>query len=548
MSLKRPRDDDDVPMAAAAVVPVQPDHVNGQHFATLPDDVMNHVANILPMRDFLKLRGVSSQVYNRIELRGKQQACLARLKPGLVTQLRMQRKHRLVYLGLRLTSPPTEAETDALTEFEGLRGVKSLELHMTRNRQEVRDAIYRDSEINSDFDSEVDSDVEEDNHYERKLKEEYDRRAKLAGDVATHALALGLESICFRGSPASLTFIAPCVLANRDTLQHLVIQDLSRDVVVVHDAEFNAFVKVLLRLSSLRLYAELPGVTQEAKNPHFINDEHPFTIPSVSGKQVGQPTWRYLSLGPVFDTYLFPFALPDTLQGLSLSSSRNIQWTCPPRAEFLHILTSTNLLYFFDTHIPPHHATLAQLILDVSLINEDDEHEEHSALDAFRTWLDHATLPAFETFAVRMDNIDFRMLTYTLEYILAVSQRFPHLRRIYIEIEGLEEESVLKRKPRKSAKQRAALAIHDTLSAMRRDIKAPTQFIEGPLPDLEANFLLRHNLSTVSPCTDANVLVERGYEDNDNNINNNQTQRIIHLRPHAHVRDGVAKRRKTQQE
>jgi hypothetical protein len=523
--------------AANTIMSSQLPKTNKQYFQTLPDDVVNHLASMLPMYDFLKLRGVDSRVYDQIDLRGAQQACLARLTPGFVTRVRTQRNNRLVYLGLRLTNPPTQTEIEALAEFEGLRGVKSLELQMAIDQAEVNAAAHRDAKLAREIVMAIYDDEEDRHELEqeagsnmRNLEKSWDQRALSAGNVSHRALALELVSLCFRGSALFLSFVVPCVLANRGTLQHLALSKMyhasnARNVI----PELDMFVDVVLHLVSLRMRSALAGVTQLIDT----NDARAsYRISSVSGKQSDQPTWQYLSLLDAYGyepTEFLPLVLPDTLQGLALLSSRSIAWTCPSRVEYLRITASSNIPYVLDTHIPPHHDSLTQLVLDVSCYGCEDE--LNIDMKALESWLQGATLPALNTLAVYMLVTDLN----TIKVISAISRRFPHLQRIYLDIEQLENEERVERmqteKQSMNLFERSSLRAHKKLRKLKSDLSIHTQLIQGPLPDLEASFLLSHNLSMVSPCTDAIVIVERGSD------KHGDAQRIINLQP-LHSRTG----------
>jgi hypothetical protein len=544
--------------ASAAIVPVQPSQANGQYLQTLPSDVLSHLASMLPMRDFLKLRGVARHVYDQIDLHGEQQrACLTALTPEFVAQVRAQRKNRIVYLGLHLTSPPTRVEIDGLATFEHVRGIKSLELNMSLYDYEYNDAV--EARMNANLD-------EEDDQAERlRIGRSLAQRAEAAAGIARRALALGLESLSFRGGSAHLDFVVACVLANQDTLQHFAVPSYLEKNDISRIPEFDAFVDVLLRLSSLRVHTFLEGITQHAKDDEddeedednegdAENDAFKLNQPisSVPGNRAGQPAWRYLTTlasiseidGSTCESDRFPLVLPDTLEGLELPSNVQIAWTCPPHVEYLRIRSTSNLFHLLVTHIPPHHATLSQFV--VEFLDRISEEEEKAYVGDFRAWLERASLPSLRILAVRMPLFNLKSLDTILETIQAILQHLTHVNRIYIQIDGMinkeqlakelatlvNERGSMKRLTRKEIARKSSHALAK-LDDLRNNLPPHVQLVEGRLPNLEANFLLSRNLSMVSPCTDANVIVERSRDDDD------PSPHIIRLQP---------KRRKTQQE
>jgi hypothetical protein len=498
-------------------------------FQALPTDVANHLAKLLPMRDFLRLRGVDSDLYNRITFLGEPMACLARLRPGLINALREQRGNRLVHLGLRLTFPPTQLELDALVELRSLTHLKSLEFEFHEDpedekkmaefeaRMENDDGIGYSSDPDEEFDPNAQQELEA--AFDARYWGSIEKRARAAGLVLRQTLALGLHSLCIRSKvwkeSSMYHVVNPCVMANRDTLEHVALPRLETYENLLRMPDMNAFARLLLDVKSLRVEGEIPGVTRPSHRAGSAA-----AAAAASPPVIESSTLRYLKLNisDRHDMESLPLAtLPHTLQGFSIQAAyTNLQWVCPPRVEFLHINVNSDLAKVLMRHVPPDHAALRQLVItlpyDFASVAPNDRMTDIKAFVS--GWLKQATLPALESLSVQvgeMDNLHAR----TLEVFC---KRLPHLRYLYVNTRAdLLEEKV--------GMIRAMLA----KSEARR-----IEIIGGPLPELEAEFLLRHDLSIMSPCTHADVVVE----------NDRDQSHLLQLQPTSVLRVRSGQRRK----
>jgi hypothetical protein len=482
---------------------------------TLPDAVASHLTGMLTMRDFLQLRGTNTSVYERVVFMGEPMACIARLRPGVIRRILEQRgAGRLRYLGLRLSFPPTPEEVATLEELRGIRGIKTLELRFEFN-QEVLNLTPEDF-------------VHE--------------RAYAALVVMREVMALGLESLAIVcdyldeiGNSEAEEMFAACILANRTTLRHLSMPGpQSANIDSLDTVEI---ANVLLRLETLRVDNDIAGVTHNCDaclppNPNSNPEGKPFHIPSVAvvgNRAPITPAWRYLNVLLKDSRSMFvnrqgsmrvPACLPDTLEGLSLTSTANVKWTCPPRLEFLHVLTDSCACVMYAS-IPPNHATLTCLI--VGLYPSCDFYAEPQHGQAYEDWLTQVSLPSLETLSIygNLGERDFLDVAHLIA-------RLPHLRRLYINSPNNAD-------PSKNEMDLESKRL--CLNMLEAGLLSNVQFeCDVPAPDLEAQFLMEHGLSILSPCTTPHAIVEEGTRPG-------ETSRFIHLQPAPLPRRNNVRRR-----
>jgi hypothetical protein len=471
-------------------------------FDTLPTDVASHLTSMLTMRDFLHLRGASSNLYERVEFRGVPMACLTRLRPSLIQRLIQERDNRLRYLGLRLTFPPTAEEVAALHELRGARGLDTVELRFD----------FKIDELNN-----MSNDV-------------LQARTRAALDVLPVAFALQLRSLTLvseytdgKGDEEMEQLTAACILANRTTLQHL---SMPHDTQLTSVLDHASIRDVLLGLESLRVAHTIAGVTNTVDIRLYTNPP-PCDIPCVSTRL---PKWRYLSvllestrsffIEPV-GSALVPACLPDTLEGLALVSTANIRWTCPPCLAFLHVLTDSCACVLYSS-VPPAHTQLTCLVIGIypSFAQYDEPQHEQ----AFATWLNQASLPALETVSIygnlSMDD---------LMEVARLMARLPHVKHLYLDLAtDLSEDE------REDDPEKLRLCVQMLKAGLPPGIRFD---LDARTPDLEAQFLIERQLSILSPCTRSDIIVERGEAENADNANQDDDdddgseEHLLHLQP-----------------
>jgi hypothetical protein len=442
-------------VASAAAASATP-----RNFQTLPTDVASHLTSMMSMRDFLHLRGVEKDLYNRVVFRGKHMACLKQLKPGMLTWWSQQQpKVSLVYLGLHLQFPPTQAELDALGELRSLTSLKSLEITFETRWMESRaaNAAWEDMES--------------------RVAATWEDTREDARHVLPAALALNLESLSFQGpyigQDMMFQVLVPCVLANRNTLKHLALTVMERSA-SSHTSVPDEFARTLLGLTSLRLHGNIQGGTSRQAVVYHQDNASAANLRFLSLLSSG------LSL---FRNQLLPMVLPSTLEGLVVASDRHDKWTCPPNVRFLRVTSRSDLSPIFVSHIPPNHAALQQL----SIVTSYPYHQEDvvANLAAYEEWLQHITLPCLETLAV---NVDYYRRHATVQTISMLVKKLPHLKLIYLDTVSLGQ-------------YHGELERFYQRIVSELDVPSHVNIITGPLPDLEAPFLLAHDLSMMSPCS-----------------------------------------------
>jgi hypothetical protein len=379
----------------------------------LPDALSNHMTRMLTMREFLQLRGASSELYERITFRGDPTACLARLRPGLITHVRAQRGNRLAYLGLRLTLPPTDDELAGLAELRGMRGIKGLELDFVE--VEASDVVFRE-------------------------------RIRMMTDLVREAFALELESLTIkidRSRGILNDMVTACVLANHRTLRHFsmptrLFSGSNEDYTVYNMFPDKLFLQTIRKLESLRINEDLAGLL---KFYNTVSDGPPkaFWIESSTSSSLDAPSWRYLDL--VTDEVrvhtdsgaMVPFVLPDTLEGLALSSHEDLHWVCPPKVSFLRIYSIQEISMALCGNVPYAHSALEILVLDVHLWMVEFRKEQRDVQvmeSAYAKWLENVSLPALHTI-VLCGEPNHKELVSVARFVA----RIPHLRDLYINVD-----------------------------------------------------------------------------------------------------------------
>jgi hypothetical protein len=462
----------------------------------LPDEVTRHMTGMLTMREFLQLRVASRNVHDNVVFGGEPMACLERLQPGLIARVRQQRGGRLRHLGLRLTFPPTADEVLVLGELRGMRDLKTLELQFevdaVLEKQYFPDAIV-------------------------------DARMQAAIAVAGDALALGAETFsctceimqsdnCNR---QLYQLLSVCILANRKTLRHLIMPEarLSDSPELLSE-----LAPVMYGLESLHNEEHISDVT----NLVFMDDNAPPRRIETCVPSGLQPTWRYLNLihGMTREEFVtecgsfpVPVCLPDTLEGLALVSS-NIYWTCPPRLAFLEVLTN-NCAHLLYSCVPPQHASLARLVLGIFPQGEPYAEPQHQ--QAYDAWLAQVSLPALESVYIygNLGPRDFLDVARLLA-------RVPHVKHIYFGPSYVHYYNQ---------------QLSDAERTIRLDMLEvglpPGVHFERDMPkfDLSEQFLFEYGLSVTSPCTDPNVVVERGRPVKEDTNDADNTERVLQLQP-----------------
>jgi hypothetical protein len=199
------------------------------------------------------------------------------------------------------------------------------------------------------------------------------------------------------------------------------------------------------------------------------------------------------------DGLKFPACLPDTLEGLSTFSTAQIKWTCPPRLSFLHVVTDSCACVMY-ANMPPNHASLQCLVIGIYPICGPYVEPQHS--EAYLDWLSKSSLPAVEILSL-YGNLRSRDLVDVARLIV----RLPRLKRLYINFNPLKEDTDegWSSGPEQMTLEQKALCL-DMLEA---SLPPSVHFDRRVLaPNLEAQFLLDHGLSILSPCTDPHVIVE----------------------------------------